>query len=82
MTNRGFLSLFFSLEVLGRASWREWFGRSGYWDLNGQRGRRGCPGQGTKKISKVVHWGEDALWQRERDNGSYLHRVLWAKIPQ
>jgi len=34
--------VFFSLEVLGRASWRKWFGRSGYCDLNGQKGRRGC----------------------------------------
>lgn len=31
--------------------------------------------------SKVVHWEEDAVWKREKDNGSYLNRVLWANIP-
>lgn len=38
--------MFLSLEVIGRASWRKRFGRSGHCDLNDQKGRRGCSGQG------------------------------------
>lgn len=44
----------------------------------GSKGREAAQVTGIN-TSNIVRWEEDAVCKREKDNGSYVNGVLWAK---